>query len=101
MNSVNSRAYTSVRFYHLNHTDIVEQRKVLCADIRRQVANADRYFKKYDAGDCTAREAFENTVADLGGRLAAGAPYSATARAILMGMRGTYTFVDVVLSSVR
>jgi uncharacterized protein (TIGR02646 family) len=93
------RAGASMQFYHLNHTDIVERRKALCADVRRRAAEADRYFQKYDAGDGTAREAFENTVAGLRDRLLASAEYSATARATLMGLRGTHPVVDVVLAS--
>jgi uncharacterized protein (TIGR02646 family) len=100
--NVNGYAYkrvdTSKLFYHLNHADIVERRKALCADIRRSVREADRYFQKYDAGDGTAREAFENTVRALRERLSAAAEYSAAARAMLMGLRGAYPVVEAVLA---
>jgi uncharacterized protein (TIGR02646 family) len=93
------RSVASKRLYHLNHKDIVERRKVLCADIRRSVAEADRYFQKYDAGDGTAREAFENKVRDLRERLLPAAEYSATARAMLMGLRGAHPVVVAVLEA--
>lgn len=93
------RATASISLYHLNHTDVVEQRKVLCADIRRQVAEADRFFQKYDAGDGTAREAFQNAVHALLGRLSPEAKYSATARAMLMGLRGNHKFLELVLAA--
>jgi hypothetical protein len=69
------------------------------ADIRRLVTEADRYFQKYDAGDGIAREAFENTVRALRERLSAAAEYSATARAMLMGLRGAHPVVGAVLAA--
>ena len=93
------RAEASIRLYHLNHMDIVEQRKALCADVRRRATEVDRYFQKYDAGDSTAREAFENAVAALRELLVASARYSATTRSTLMGLRGTHPVVDVTLGS--
>jgi hypothetical protein len=93
------RVDASRLLYHLNHTDIVERRKDLCAEVRRRSDKAARYFQRYDDGDGTAREAFEAAVADLAGLLSATAEYSATARAMLMGLRGTHPFVDVVLAS--
>ena len=93
------RATLSLDLYHLNHTDLVERRKVVCSDIRRVVDDVNRYFKKYDEGDATAREAFENSVRDLRSRLSVKAEYSATARSMLMGLRGSHPVVDAVLAS--
>lgn len=93
------RATTSIKLYHLNHTDVVEQRKILCADIRRSVEEADRYFQKYDTGDGTGREAFEDAVRHLVERISAHAEYSATAKAMLMGLRGSHPVVEVVLAA--
>ena len=95
----NKRVAASALFYHLNHANIVERRKALCAEVRRRAAEADRYFQKYDAGDRTAREAFEDAVAALRERLLPNADYSATARAMLMGLRATHPVVDAVLAS--
>jgi uncharacterized protein (TIGR02646 family) len=93
-----SRAAASIDLYHLNHTDLVERRMTLCTQMRRLVDEADRYFEKYDAGDGTAREAFENAVRGLRERLSATADYSATARAMLMGLRGSHPVVEAVLA---
>jgi len=93
------RVTVSIELYHLNHTDIVERRKDLCSDIRRRVEEADRYFGKYDTGDGTARQAFEDAVKDLQERLEANAPYSATARAMLMGLRSKHPVVEVILAA--
>jgi hypothetical protein len=93
------RAEASIHLYHLDHTDVVERRKALCFEIRRRVEDADRYFDKYSGGDGTARGAFSDAIGDLKGKLAATAPYSSTARAMLMGLRGTHPVVDVVLAS--
>jgi uncharacterized protein (TIGR02646 family) len=93
------RATQSTDLYHLNHKDVVERRQAVCLEIRRTVAAVNRFFRKYDAGDGTAREAFEDTVRSLQSRLSASAEYSATARSMLMGLRGTHPVVDVVLAS--
>lgn len=93
------RVEASIRLYHLNHPSVVDQRKELCSQLRRRVEEADRYFKKYSDGDGTARSAFADAINDLKGRLAAKARFSATARAMLMGLRGTHPVVDVVLAS--
>jgi hypothetical protein len=94
-----SEMEASIRFYHLNHPSVVDQRKELCSELRRRVEEADRYFKRYSDGDGTARSAFADAITDLKGRLAARARFSATARAMLMGLRGTHPVVDVVLAS--
>jgi uncharacterized protein (TIGR02646 family) len=93
------RAKSSIELYHLDHTDLVERRKGLCREIRRAVTQADRYFQKYDAGDGTAREAFQNAVDALRTHLLMTAEYSATAKAMLMGLRGAHPFLDLVLAS--
>jgi hypothetical protein len=54
----------------------------------RSQPEADRYFKKYYSdGDATAQRAFADALVDLKARIAVKAPYSATARAMLMGLR--------------
>lgn len=92
------RARISICVYHLNHRAVVDQRKALCHEIRARVEQTDRYFKKYDAGDGTARGAFDDAILHLKGMLGENAPYSSTARAMLMGLRGTHPVVDVVLA---
>jgi hypothetical protein len=93
------RAESSIRFFHLNHPGIVDQRKALCSLIRRRVGEADGYFKKYHSdGDATALAAFAHALRDLKDRLAAKEPYSAAARAMLMGLRGTHQVVDTILA---
>ncbi len=93
------RVLISIKFYHLDHTDVVEQRRNLCNTIRERTRDADRYYAKYDSGDGTARGAYEDAIRDLRERIAPNAPYSSTARAMLMGLRGSHPIVDVVLSS--
>ncbi len=92
------RAEDSIRFYHLNHPSVVDQRKILCSELRRRVKDADSYFQKYLAGDGTARAAFAHAVRDLSESLSVVAPYTAAARAMLMGLRGTHPVVDVILA---
>jgi uncharacterized protein (TIGR02646 family) len=93
------RASRSVSLYHLNHKDIVERRRAVCLNIRRRLTTATRCFRRYDAGDRAAREAFEDNMRILQRLLAADAEYSATARCMLMGLRGAHPVVDAVLAS--
>lgn len=92
------RAEVSIRLFHLNHPGIVDQRKALCSELRRRVQDADRYFKKYHDGDGTARGAFDDAIRDLKAGLAGNAAHSGTARALLMGLRGTHPVVEMVLN---
>ena len=94
-----SRAKTSIRLYHLNHESLVEQRKSLCSAIRGHVQKADTYFSRYENGDATARDAFDNIISNLRKHLLMDAPYTAAARAMLMGLRGTHPVVDVILAA--
>ncbi len=93
------RAKTSIQLYHLNHESLVEQRKNLCSEIRGDVKKADAYFSRYVNGDATARSAFDDIISDLRKHLLMEASYTAAARAMLMGLRGTHPIVDVVLAA--
>ncbi len=93
------RATESIRLYHLNHSDILEQRRILVEEIKDILQKADDYFYLYDHdGDMTAKDSFTDRIGELRRRLGKTAEYSATTRATLMGLRGTSVVAEMVLA---
>ena len=93
------RVMQSIRFYHLDHVDLVERRCDLCNQIRRDVEKADRMLQKWHQGDTTARTSFADTLDRLKKLyLAEKSGLSATAKAMLMGLRGTSPTAEAVLT---
>jgi uncharacterized protein (TIGR02646 family) len=93
------RVMASIKFYHLDHVDAVEQRQNLSNEIRKLVENAAYYFKKLCDGDMTARKSFADIIEAIHNKLRIDAEYSAAARATLMGLRGTYPVTEIILSA--
>jgi uncharacterized protein (TIGR02646 family) len=59
------RVTQSIRFYHLDHVDLVERRADLCNRIRRDTEKGDRMLQKMQRGDMTARTSVADTIARL------------------------------------
>jgi uncharacterized protein (TIGR02646 family) len=99
----NSSAYThrrateSIRLYHLDHSDVVERRALLCKDIRKEVEEAEDMLIKYHAGDTTAKIAWNSSVAKLRQRYADSEEYSSTAFCVLMELRAKYASAEAAL----
>jgi hypothetical protein len=91
------RATESIRLYHLDHSDIVERRAVLCREIREDVEDAERMLKKIDNGDMTAKEAWNTAVKKLKKRYSPEVEYSATAHCMLMELRAQYASAEAAL----
>ena len=86
---ISQQVEKSISFYHLDHTDLVERRRILCNEIRELVNDADKFFAKYDSGDTSAHSAFANAVKRLQRLTEKDQEYSATARCMLKGLRAT------------
>jgi hypothetical protein len=91
------RADGSIKLFHLNHVDTVERRKALCNEVRDLVTQLNYYFSKYQQGDTTARTAYADTLKHLRRKVMRSVEYSATAHAMLMGLRGTNPTVELVV----
>ncbi len=95
---LHERAAVSVELYHLNQVDAVERRKILAKRIKGLVKNADYYFTKYDQVDEVGKKGFSETLEELYNAMDDTTPYSAAARATLMGLRGESIIPDLVLA---
>jgi hypothetical protein len=91
-----SRARNSIRFYHLNQPDILERRQAICRELIRLVDQADLLYSSYEDGDMTARAALASNLAALRNAISEKAEYSATARAMLMELRGRSQVADLI-----
>lgn len=81
------RAETSIKSYHLDHPDLVEKRKVLAADIKSKIKEADDLFEQCDAGNPAVDRAFAGLIRVLSNALSESAELSAFARKIVAGAR--------------
>lgn len=81
------RAETSIKTYHLDHPDIVEKRRVLAADIKAKIRQADALFPQCDTGNSVVDDAFSELIRVLGGAISETAELSAFARKVVAGGR--------------
>jgi len=81
------RAETSIKAYHLDHPDLVEKRRVLAADIKAKIKEADALFEQCDAGHPAIDKAFAGLIRVLSRAISEAEELSAFARKILAGAR--------------
>ena len=93
-----TRAETSINLYHLDHSDLVDRRKVLAITIARQIRAADLLFPRTEAGDLAIDTAFSQYVRYLAACVSEKAELSAFSRRILSGYRNIL-WVDNLLRS--
>ena len=92
------RVTASIRLYHLDHVDLVERRATLCRRIQRETERGDRMLQRMQQGDMTAREAFASTMSQLRQDIDERSELSATAKAMLKGLRATSPTAEAVLT---
>lgn len=81
------RSETSIKKYHLDHPDLVEKRRVLAADIKAKLKEADDLFEQCDAGNPVIDRAFAGLVRVLSNAISETAELSAFARKVVAGAR--------------
>jgi len=92
------RVLTSIHLYNLNEGRLVERREALCRMIKRRVRRAEAHWRRFLGGDTTAEDAVSEFVMQIRAMKSCDAEYSATANAVLCGLRGSFDVVDVVLA---
>jgi uncharacterized protein (TIGR02646 family) len=93
------RVEVSVNLYHLDQVDLVERRRQLCNDIRNAVEKADSYLTKYQNGDSVAKNAYRDKLNEIRELLGESREYSATARSMLLGLRGRSQTANAITRS--
>lgn len=81
------RAEMSIKTYHLDHPDIVEKRRVLAADIKAKIREADALFPQCDTGNPAVDDAFAGLIRVLSSAISETAELSAFARKMVAGAR--------------
>jgi hypothetical protein len=84
---IRARTETSREVYHLDHGDIVLQRRRVYRDVTILAKRIDAAFAAWEGADPDARELFEELLRQLRRRVQADAEYSAVARCAVRGLR--------------
>lgn len=81
------RAETSIRLYHLDHTDLVEERRRLAVSLQQKIDAANKLYDRVDAGDAAIDQSYAGHVRDLKRAMAERAELSMFARKVIAGRR--------------
>lgn len=81
------RAETSIRLYHLDHSDLVEHRRILAIEINEKIEAANDLYERVDSGDLAIKRSYNNHVRDLKNAMAERAQLSVFARKVVAGRR--------------
>jgi uncharacterized protein (TIGR02646 family) len=80
------RAKISISAYHLNHTDLVDARKMLLHYVTRKVAEGRRQFDRCaTTRDACSKDALRSIIKDLHEKTSRKSPHSCAARSYIMG----------------
>lgn len=83
----NLRAKTSIRLYHLDHSDLVECRRVLAIELNEKIDAANLLYARVEDGDPGIKSSFSSHVRDLKNAMAERSQLSVFARKIVSGRR--------------
>lgn len=81
------RAETSIRLYHLDHSDLVEHRRVLAIELNEKIDAANRLYGQVNGGDPAIKASYGSHVRDLRNAMSERAQLSVFARKIVSGRR--------------
>lgn len=81
------RAERSIRYYHLDHPDLVEARRLLALQIKDWVDGADALYKILDQGDLGTEQAFSRITESICRAISERAELSVFARRMVEGYK--------------
>ena len=90
------RAIESIKFYHLDHPELVEARRQIALQILDWVRAANLTYEKIDQVDQEKHEVFSTLVESIGRAIASEAPFSVFAKKVVKGHRN-YPWVEAIL----
>lgn len=90
------RVEQSIRYYHLDHSEIVEDRLVLSVSINESLNDADYLFDKVKQGDKVANKMFLNKLKNLRKSLEISEKYSLFAEKYLRNRSKDYDWIGLV-----
>lgn len=92
------RAEISINLYHLDHTDLVEKRRILAINLKKKINTANGLFDRVDTGDPSITDSYNEHVRELQNAMSEEAELSSFARRIIMGRRDLI-WIDALLST--
>lgn len=90
-------ADTSIKLYHLNHSDFVKARETIRDEIMKSIEDAQTFYLRLDEGDSTNARAYKRAIEQLRNACSARAPFSSFAIAILQPYRADESLEPVFL----
>lgn len=92
----NRRAIDSIKYYHLDHPDLVEARRLLALNIRDWIESADAIYDANDQGDPKTEKAFKGYVSNIAKAISVDAPFSVFAKKMVKGYQDR-EWIEVLL----
>lgn len=92
----NQRAIESIKAYHLDHPELVEERRQLALDITRWVRSANKLYETLDESDPEKKTLYTETVENIGKAIASDARFSVFAKKIVKGF-SQYPWIEDIL----
>jgi len=92
------KAETSIRFYHLDHTDLIETRRKLAIELNSKIDAANDIYDRVDSGDAGIDRSYAVHVRDLKLAMAERAELSTFAKKVISGRRDL-PWIEALLSS--
>lgn len=83
----NKRAVDSIKYYHLDHPELNETRRLLALQIKDWIEGADAIYTDIDQGNQNVERAFSKFVESIGRAIAENAEFSVFAKRMLDGYR--------------
>jgi uncharacterized protein (TIGR02646 family) len=90
------RAEKSIHYFHLDHPELNEARRLLALQIRDWIDGADAVFDKIDQGDAKAQHAFSRIAESICRALSENAEFSVFARRVVEGFRDRQWIEDLL-----
>lgn len=93
------RAEESINAYHLNHSGLVEQRRILATRLESLIKSANRAFEELDQTSTEKHQNFSDFAREIGQMISSKARFSTFSRKVLKGH--THEWVSSVLEAAR
>lgn len=78
-----AKAHTSIRLYHLNHSEFVKARIDIRDALTKNIEDAKRYYRRLDSGDADTEHAYMRAIEGLREACSERSPFSSFAISIL------------------
>lgn len=92
----NQRVLDSIKYYHLDHPDLNEARRLLALDIRDLIETGDGLYPDLNTGNGAIDKAFETVVDSIARLIVAEAPFSVFAKKMVKGFQNREWVEDIL-----